>query len=57
MGKRVDVVLLANGIIFLLEFKVGEISYPAHALEQVVDYALDLKISTKRVTVAQLFRF
>jgi hypothetical protein len=43
MGKRVDVVLLANGIIFVLEFKVGETSYPAYALEQVMDYSLDLK--------------
>jgi hypothetical protein len=43
MGKRVDVVLLTNGIIFVLEFKVGEHQYPAYALEQVMDYALDLK--------------
>ena len=43
MGKRVDVVLVVNGIIFVLEFKVGENSYPAYALEQVMDYALDLK--------------
>jgi len=43
MGKRVDVVLLVNGIIFVLEFKVGEKFYPAYALEQVMDYALDLK--------------
>jgi hypothetical protein len=43
MGKRVDVVLLAKGIIFVLEFKVGEHFYPAYALEQVMDYALDLK--------------
>ncbi len=43
MGKRVDVILLADGIIFALEFKIGETSYPLNALEQVVDYALDLK--------------
>lgn len=43
MGKRVDVVILANGIIFVVEFKVGEKTYPAYALEQVMDYALDLK--------------
>jgi hypothetical protein len=43
MGKRADVVLIANGIIFILEFKVGEHLYPAYALEQVMDYALDLK--------------
>jgi hypothetical protein len=43
MGKRVDVVLLLKGIVFVLEFKVGEKGYPAYALEQVMDYALDLK--------------
>jgi hypothetical protein len=43
MGKRVDVILLSKGIVFVLEFKIGEKSYPVHALEQVVDYALDLK--------------
>ena len=43
MGKRVDVILLTKGIVFVLEFKIGEKSYPVHALEQVVDYALDLK--------------
>jgi hypothetical protein len=43
MGKRVDVVLISNGIIFVLEFKVGESHYPGYALEQVMDYALDLK--------------
>ncbi len=43
MGKRVDVILVTKGIIFVIEFKVGEINYPAYALEQVMDYALDLK--------------
>jgi hypothetical protein len=43
MGKRVDVILLINGIIFVLEFKIGEKKYPSGALEQVMDYALDLK--------------
>lgn len=43
MGKRVDVVLLLGSTIFVLEFKVGEREYPAHAVDQVVDYALDLK--------------
>ncbi len=43
MGKRVDVVLISGGIIFVIEFKVGETTYPAYALEQVMDYALDLK--------------
>lgn len=43
MGKRVDVILLVNGIICVLEFKIGEKNYLPNALEQVVDYALDLK--------------
>ena len=43
MGKRVDVVLLYKGVIFVLEFKVGEHSYPKSALGQCFDYAIDLK--------------
>ncbi len=46
LGKRIDVVLLLNGIVFCLEFKVrakerkdiGE-----KDIDQVLDYALDLK--------------
>jgi hypothetical protein len=43
MGKRVDNILLLNGIVFVLEFKIGESHYPLYALDQVLDYALDLK--------------
>jgi hypothetical protein len=43
MGKRADVVLLVGGIIFVLEYKVGEDSYPRQALNQALDYATDLK--------------
>ena len=43
MGKRADVILLIRGIIFVLEYKVGETGYPAHALDQALDYATDLK--------------
>src|SRR6266487_5691117 len=43
MGKRVDNILIINDLIFLLEFKVGDIQYQRYALEQVVDYCLDLK--------------
>lgn len=42
IGNRVDSVFLYNGIVFLLEFKVGEESYPNYAIEQATDYALDL---------------
>ncbi len=43
MGKRVDVVILHANIIFVLEFKVGDDSFSKSALEQALDYALDLK--------------
>ncbi|MGN6366732.1 MAG: DUF2075 domain-containing protein [Phycisphaerae bacterium] len=43
MGKRADCVILCNGTIFLLEFKVGADAFPQHAIDQVTDYALDLK--------------
>ena len=43
MGKRVDVVLLVQSVVFVLEYKVGETHYPSHAQDQVTDYALDLK--------------
>jgi hypothetical protein len=43
MGKRVDNVLIINDLIFVLEFKIGDTSYQKHGIEQVMDYALDLK--------------
>lgn len=43
MGKRVDVVVLYLGVVFVLEFKVGEKNYLNSALEQSLDYAVDLK--------------
>ena len=43
LGKRIDVVLLLEGIIFCLEFKVGESSILESDIDQVLDYALDLK--------------
>ena len=43
LGKRVDVVLLLEGIIFCLEFKVGESKILEADIDQVLDYALDLK--------------
>ena len=43
MGKRIDVVLLLRGIIFCLEFKVGQKDALQTVVEQVMDYALDLK--------------
>ena len=43
IGSRADVVVIVNGIVYLLEFKCGEGEYSAHAVDQVIDYALDLK--------------
>lgn len=43
MGKRIDVVLVIGPVIFVLEFKVGEKEFPSYAVDQVWDYALDLK--------------
>ena len=43
LGKRVDVVLLLKGIVFCLEFKVGEKVIHEMDVDQVLDYALDLK--------------
>lgn len=43
MGKRADVVLLFDGVVFILEFKVGARNFDRSAIEQVHDYALDLK--------------
>ncbi len=43
LGKRIDVVLLLRGLIFCLEFKVGKKEDFQAGIEQVMDYALDLK--------------
>lgn len=43
LGKRIDVVLLLDGIIFCLEFKVGEKRILESDIDQVLDYAIDLK--------------
>ena len=43
MGRRVDVVLLIGPVVFVVEFKVGESAFERTALDQVWDYALDLK--------------
>lgn len=43
MGRRADAIIVANGLIFVLEYKVGEKDFPRHALEQAHGYGLDLK--------------
>ncbi len=43
IGKRADVVIIHEGNIFVLEYKVGATQYDSLSIEQVYDYALDLK--------------
>ena len=43
MGRRIDTVLLLGSVIFVIEFKVGARTFDRSALNQVWDYALDLK--------------
>lgn len=43
MGRRVDVLLIIQDVIFVIEFKVGEHTYNRYDVDQVWDYALDLK--------------
>src|SRR5665213_801378 len=43
MGKRVDVLLVIAGIIFVVECKIGAKNHEGYAIDQVMDYALDLK--------------
>ena len=43
MGKRVDNVLIMEDSVFVIEFKVGAKTYDKHAIEQVLDYAVDLQ--------------
>jgi hypothetical protein len=43
MGRRIDAVLLIGPVVFVVEFKVGEKEFERAAVEQVWDYALDLK--------------
>lgn len=43
MGKRVDAIVIIDSMVFVMEFKVGETKYQSYQIEQVWDYALDLK--------------
>ncbi len=43
MGRRVDTVLIIGPLVFVVEFKVGDSEFDRAAVEQVWDYALDLK--------------
>lgn len=58
IGSRIDVTCIIQGILFVLEFKVGASEYLSENEEQAVDYALDLKYfheaSEKRYIVPML---
>lgn len=43
MGRRIDVVLIVGAVVFAIEFKVGAADFDRSAVDQVWDYALDLK--------------
>ncbi len=43
MGRRVDVVVIIESVIFVIEFKVGSKFYENADLDQVTDYALDMQ--------------
>lgn len=43
MGKRVDNIVIYKDSILVFEFKVGSNKFDNYAVEQVMDYALDLK--------------
>src|SRR5262245_3955407 len=43
MGRRVDTVIISGPVVFVVEFKVGDPEFDRAAVEQVWDYALDLR--------------
>ncbi len=43
MGKRIDVLLIVGAAIVIIEFKIGEKEFTLAGIDQVWDYALDLK--------------
>lgn len=43
MGKRIDCLIICQNIVYVLEFKVGEHKFNSYDVDQVWDYALDLK--------------
>jgi hypothetical protein len=43
MGRRIDAIVVIGPVVFVLEFKVGEQEFLSSDIDQVVDYALDLR--------------
>lgn len=43
LGRRVDAIVIVDHVVFVVEFKVGATGFLTADIDQVVDYALDLK--------------
>lgn len=43
MGKRADAIFILKGVIFVIEFKIGAPDFDSSAIDQAIDYCLDLK--------------
>lgn len=43
MGRRADAIVLLKGVIFVIEFKIGATDFDSGAVDQAIDYCLDLK--------------
>jgi hypothetical protein len=43
MGRRIDAVVISGPAVFVIEFKVGSATFERAAIDQVWDYALDVK--------------
>lgn len=43
MGRRADAIVILNGVVFVIEFKVGATDFDLGAIDQAIDYCLDLK--------------
>lgn len=43
MGRRADLILLVDGIVFVVEYKLGARQFDRSSLDQVYGYGLDLK--------------
>jgi hypothetical protein len=43
MGMRIDAICIIGNALFVIEFKVGEKQFQENSIDQVMDYALDLK--------------
>jgi hypothetical protein len=57
MGKRADVTLILNGLVFVLEFKINEKQYKNYDTDQYYDYVLDLKYFMSKVITSKLSQY